>query len=370
MDLAEKLRNFIQRRRNARDDANGWYWGDSCPRCEANLTLQKGFETSLPYWICQGCHQMLINPNLEQESDIVWICDGCGGYLNLQEGFSESCGTWKCTECGFENEINAKMIFASEDERQATQRNPYLGLSVTDVQKVLTYVSMGEVGSSENVIRVRNCETGDIKIKKLLKTYDRSIFDYLLQHPVPGMPQVEELYESRNCLIVIEEYVEGCTLESLLACGPISYDRSIVIAKEICRILDALHNIETPIIHRDVKPANIIIRPDGSVCLLDMNVAKWYDPDDTDDTRHLGTRDYAAPEQAGFGLSGSTTKSDIYALGILLNVMLTGQLPKARRAEGPVWDIIERCIRLNAEERFTAGELAQALEKLTENSVC
>ncbi len=370
MGFADKIRNCIQGRSKARAAANGWYWGDCCPRCEANLTLQKGFDESLPYWICQGCHEMLINPQLEQESGIVWICDGCGGYLNLQEGFSEGCGTWKCTECGFENEIDAKMIFASEDEAQAALGNPYLGLSAGDVQRVLSYVSMGDVDGSGNVIRVRNCETGETKIKKLLKIYDRSIYEYLLQHPIPGIPRVEELYESRNCLIVIEEYVEGSTLESLLAQGPISGGRAIGIAKEVCRILDALHSLETPIIHRDVKPANIILRPDGSVCLLDMNVAKWYDPEETDDTRHLGTRDYAAPEQAGFGLSGSTTRSDIYALGILLNVMLTGEMPKKRRAEGPVWDIIERCIRLNAQERFTAGELAQALEELTENSVC
>jgi serine/threonine protein kinase len=262
------------------------------------------------------------------------------------------------------------MIFTSEEEAQAALRNPYFGLSAADVRKVLSYDSMGDVDDAGNVSRVRNRETDEIKVKKLLKTYDRSIYEYLLQHPIPGMPRVEELYESKTCLIVIEEYVEGCTLESFLEHGPISYDRAVVITKQLCRILEALHSCEPPIIHRDIKPANLIIRPDGSVCLLDMNVAKWYDPDETDDTRHLGTRDYAAPEQAGFGLSGSTTKSDIYALGILLNVMLTGETPKKHRAEGPVWNIIERCIRLNAGERFTASELAEALNELTEKTTC
>ena len=83
-----------------------------------------------------------------------------------------------------------------------------------------------------------------------------------------------------------------------------------------------------------------------------MNVAKWYDEDKTDDTAYMGTQHYAAPEQIGYGFKASSAKTDIYAVGVLLNVMLTGRFPKERRATGKVWDIIERCIRLNAEERY------------------
>ena len=53
-----------------------------CPRCDANLTLQKGYSNTLPYWVCKGCGEMLINP--EVEGDIAWICDGCGEMLNIQ----------------------------------------------------------------------------------------------------------------------------------------------------------------------------------------------------------------------------------------------------------------------------------------------
>ena len=98
--------------------------------------------------------------------------------------------------------------------------------------------------------------------------------------------------------------------------------------------------------------------------LLDVNAAKWYDPDKTDDTRYLGTRFYAAPEQAGYGLSASSVKADIYAVGMLLNVMITGDFPKAKRARGEIWEVIRRCIRLDPEERYTAEELILELDRI------
>ena len=64
----------------------------------------------------------------------------------------------------------------------------------------------------------------------------------------------------------------------------------------------------------------------------------------------------------GYGLSASSTKSDIYAVGMLLNVMLTGTFPKEAKAEGDLWPIIERCISLNAEDRYTAKELIDELD--------
>ena len=125
-----------------------------------------------------------------------------------------------------------------------------------------------------------------------------------------------------------------------------------------------LHTSETPIIHRDIKPSNVILSQDGQVYLLDMNVAKWYDPEKIDDTRHMGTRYYAAPEQMGYGMKASSPKADVYALGVLLNVMITGEYPKVRKAPGETWDIIEKCISLDEERRFTVEELIREMDKL------
>ncbi len=132
----------------------------------------------------------------------------------------------------------------------------------------------------------------------------------------------------------ILHFREGKTIADILEDKPISEEEAINIAIKVCRILEVIHGLPTPIIHRDLKPSNIMVTSQNDIFLLDMNVAKWYDPDKTDDTRHMGTRFYAAPEQAGYGLSASSAKSDIYALGVLLNVWSRGNFQRKR--ERPV----------------------------------
>ena len=339
-----------------------------CPRCEANLTLQKGYNNQLPYWICLGCGEMLINPEVDAEDDIAWICDGCGTMLNIQPGFKDHGGKWRCTECGYVNEIDESEIYSSEEAYQTERRSPYRGLSDSDVGKLSEYEEEAPVKGRKDILLVRHRETGVPYIKKLLGVYDKSVYLYLREHPISRMPRIVDLFESDNCLIVIEEYIKGKTVEEALEAGDISEESAVSAAIGICRVLEELHNLPRPIVHRDIKPSNIMIDPEGGVVLLDMNVAKWYDPEKSRDTRYLGTQDYAAPEQVGYGLQASSAKSDIYAVGILLNVMLTGCHPRDLKAEGRIWKIIERCISLNAEDRYTAGELLAELESYAGNA--
>lgn len=226
------------------------------------------------------------------------------------------------------------------------------------------YQEMEHIVGRDDVIIVMDPDTKKRYIKKLLRIYDKSVYEYLKENPVRHMPRIVALYESSNSLIVLEECIDGRTLAEMIEEKTLSEQEAVRIAKKICLILNDLHNLPTPIIHRDIKPSNIILTPSGEVFLLDVNVAKWYDPKKTDDTRHMGTENYAAPEQAGYGLSASSAKSDIYAVGVLLNVMLTGNIPKEERAAGPIWDIIEQCIKLNAEDRYTAIGLYEALDRL------
>lgn len=338
------------------------YPHEFCPRCEANLTLQKGYSNQLPYWVCKGCGEMLINPEID--SEVAWICDGCGEMLNIQPGFSEDCGEWTCAECGFVNKIDKSELYVSEDEYQADARNPYKGLSDSDLLALSLYQEVENVGDRTDVIYVRKRDTGRLYVKKLLMTYDKSIYEFLKDNPIDHMPRVIDIFESSNYLIVIEEHIEGRTVSDILDTGVLAEDEAVRIAKSVCRILDKLHNLPTPIVHRDVKPSNIIIDPNGEVFLLDMNVAKWFDEDKTHDTWFLGTQSFAAPEQAGYGLSASSAKSDIYAVGVLMNVMLTNKLPNEERASGRIWDVIEKCISLDAEKRYTAAELINELERI------
>ena len=359
--------NSIKNRILPRQKVEEEKYYEYCPRCYANITLQKGYRNDLPFWSCLGCGEMLINPTVESESDISWICDQCGSMLNIQQGFREDCGEWACTECGYVNKIDMSEVYTSEDEYQAVQRDPYKGLSDKDVLELLQYRDSGNIDDRPDIILVRHVETGQTCIKKLLTTYDRSVYEYLKECPIRQMPRIIALYEGDNRLIVIEEYIEGRTVGSLLDDGPIPEMEAARIARDVCIILKDLHGLDKPIIHRDIKPSNIIISPTGEIWLLDMNAAKWFDSDQTDDTRYMGTQNYAAPEQVGYGLSASSAKTDIYAVGMLLNVMITGHFPKEERAGGRIWDIIERCISLEADRRYTATELVEELDRLMEN---
>ena len=127
-----------------------------------------------------------------------------------------------------------------------------------------------------------------------------------------------------------------------------------------CRILAQLHRAEPPIIHRDIKPGNIILTEDGTVKLLDMNAARQLSEGKEADTRLLGTAGYAAPEQYGFAQSDART--DIYAAGVLMNVLRTGCLPQEKLAGGSLRRIVRKCTHIDPNRRYaSAGELLAAL---------
>lgn len=334
-----------------------------CPRCSANLTLQKGYSNELPFWNCLGCGEMLINPEIDTEDNITWICDGCGQMLNIQEGFTNDCGEWRCTECGFTNQINASEVYLSEDEFQATLSNPYKGLSDDAVLELSEYEDVKEINGRSDVVLVRQVSDGSLCVKKILREYDLSVYLYLKDNPVHHMPRLLGVYEGDNNLVIIEEYISGKTLLEVLEKGRLKEECAIGVAKEICKILLELHDTDKSIIHRDIKPSNIIVTDDNEIYLLDINVAKWYKPEEKEDTKLFGTLYYAAPEQFGYGFSASSEKSDVYSLGILLNVMLTGKMPKEEKAKGSIWNVIEKCIDMEPTNRYTTKELLKTLEE-------
>ena len=331
-----------------------------CPRCDANLTLQKGYHNDLPYWNCRGCGEMLINPSVETENDIAWICERCEAMLNEQSGFTENYGIWECTECGFGNKIGKHELYSSEEEYQASLKNPYKGMSDEDLVALMSYEEIGFINDREDIMLVKD-EYDKVYIKKILSTYNESVYYYLIVHSVAHMPRLYEAYKGDKYLVIIEEYIEGFTISELLKKEVIKPSMAVRIARDLCVILNELHNLKKPIIHRDIKPSNVMLNEAGEVILLDVNVAKWYDADEKEDTRLLGTMYYAAPEQFGYGMSASSEKTDIYAVGVLLNVMLTGKIPKEEPVKGELWSVVERCICLEAKNRYTASELIEVL---------
>ncbi|MEQ8225441.1 MAG: protein kinase, partial [Candidatus Eremiobacterota bacterium] len=104
---------------------------------------------------------------------------------------------------------------------------------------------------------------------------------------------------------------------------------------ELADILNYLHNsFHQPIVYRDLKPSNIIIKPDGKPVLVDFGIARYYNPDKEHDTFNYGSPGYAAPEQYK-GRGRSTPQSDIFGLGVILFQMLTGYDPSLKPLQFP-----------------------------------
>ena len=174
----------------------------------------------------------------------------------------------------------------------------------------------------------------------------------------PNLPRVYDVSERDGRVFVLEEYIHGDTLAFLLEGGPLTLSSTLDIGIQVCHALDTLHQFGG--IHRDVKPENIMIRGREAV-LIDFDASRLVKPKIDTDTRIMGTTGYAAPEQYGF--SQTDARADIYAMGILLNEMLTGQHPSKRLAEGPLRPVIERCIEVNVDKRYAAArQLREALE--------
>ena len=141
----------------------------------------------------------------------------------------------------------------------------------------------------------------------------------------PSLPRIVDIIEKENVIYVVMDYIEGETLSSVLSKeGAQPQEVVIEWAKELCRVLDYLHTQNPPIIYRDMKPANIMLQPNGNIKLIDFGIAREYKEQNLADTVSLGTKGYAAPEQ--FGGKGQTdARTDVYCLGVTLYHLLTGQ---------------------------------------------
>ena len=237
-------------------------------------------------------------------------------------------------------------------------------MTLEEEYRLSFYQQVAEIDPEHNVVLVQHIGNQRFFVKKTLDVYEESVFLYLKEHYIPGIPRVIEAVRDEDRLIVIEEYVSGRSLKEILdEEGALSEAETRRILMNLTETLRLLHTQEPPIIHRDIKPSNVILKEDGSVMLLDMNAAKWYHNDAVQDTRLIGTFRYAAPEQYGFGQSGPET--DIYSLGVLANVMLTGYYPQEQLSGGVMGEIIERCTKMDPSERFRSDEaLYKALKDI------
>ena len=226
--------------------------------------------------------------------------------------------------------------------------------------KILDYHEVAAINSEHNTYLVQHSITGKIFVKKTISIYNKSVYEQLISSQIDGIPHIYEIEEYDGKLTVIEEYISGMTLSEILKeHGPLSEQLTRDYITQLCIIVSHLHSAKPAIIHRDIKPSNIIVTPSGKIVLIDLNAARSYSPKD-EDTILLGTKGYAAPEQYGFG--SSDEKTDIYAIGMLINELLLGRLSHEITKSITFSPIIEKCTKINPKERYqNVNEISSAL---------
>ena len=198
-----------------------------------------------------------------------------------------------------------------------------------------------------------------IIVKKLKGIYPA--YEYLSEIKHKNLSSIYEICSNESETLILEEYIRGITVAEMLEQGTIPERNVREIACQMCDGLYALHTNQ--IIHRDIKPENVMITDHGEVKLIDFDAARIYKLYSVQDTRTVGTIGYAAPEQ--YGESQSDERTDIYGLGIMMNVMLTGKHPVNAMASGKMGKIIEKCIMVNPDKRYkNVMEVKERIKKL------
>lgn len=198
-----------------------------------------------------------------------------------------------------------------------------------------------------------NRESGDLCVVKCyLKEgplYERSEPKALREISAAPMPRFLAEYRNEQMRCVLREYVPGETLSQLAKDQVFTEEDVIRIGVQLCDQLSALHGMTPPVIHRDIKPQNVVIRPDGTAVLIDFGIARVHTEKETD-TVAFGTQGFAPPEQYGF--SQTDERSDIYSLGILLYWLLHHETKLSQDNHSALEKVIARCSFFDPANRF------------------
>lgn len=199
----------------------------------------------------------------------------------------------------------------------------------------------------------------------VVKCYDKKSYSFVHEgnilknlHHI-GLPTFADEFQNDVMVCIVREYVDGQPLNQYIAENNPTRKDMINIGVQLCEILAYLHGQERPVIHRDIKPQNVIVKDDGQIVLIDFGISRVYNSEAEADTQFLGTREYAPPEQYGF--SQTDCRTDIYSFGILLRFMLTGSAKENPNIHvyKPLERIIRKCAAFSPKDRFNHAMLVK-----------
>lgn len=262
----------------------------------------------------------------------------------------------------------------------------YLGEIIDDKYEVLreigrggmsiVYLAMDKRLNKQWAIKEFRKDKDDESKRLALKALiDEANLMKKLDHPT--LPRIVDIIDTNNTVYIVMDYIEGESLNKVLDnYGAQPQEAVIEWGKQLSEVLDYLHTRVPPVIYRDMKPANIMLKPDGTVRLIDFGIAREYKEGKAGDTTSIGTRGYAAPEQ--FGDKGQTdARTDIYSFGVTLYHLVTGKNPaeppyeiypirhwNPNLSSGLEW-LIQKCTQLNPKDRYqSCAEVTYVLENL------
>ncbi|HML69068.1 MAG TPA: protein kinase [Clostridia bacterium] len=234
------------------------------------------------------------------------------------------------------------------------------------------YEALACLSNNENAetLLVVNRETGEECLAKCYlgesRVYGITESALLKKFSFPAIPRYLADYENETMLCVVREYIAGLPLNEYAAQAHPSSAQAVSIASQICDILAYLHSLTPPIIHRDIKPQNIIIDADDKAWLIDFGISREYDASAAKDTHYFGTVDFAPPEQYGF--SQTDNRTDIFSLGVLIGWLLTGESQPRKampKMESPrLQKIVKTCTELTPDRRYSSAvQVKKALQR-------
>lgn len=254
------------------------------------------------------------------------------------------------------------------------------GSVLNEKYKIIKRIGRGGNGRVYLAENIENHKLVAIKERRWLESFceiESNEINIMKQLNHPRLPKLIDMLLVEDAQLIIMEYIEGKTLaEVILEDGAQRKELVIDWGIQLCEVLEYLHNINPPIIYRDLKPSNIILRPENNIVLIDFGSARNFKIDEDKDTVLLGTRGYAAPEQYG-GYGQSDSRSDIYCLGATLYNLLTNKNPAElpyvshqllygdQYFDEALEKVIFKCTRKRPEDRYSScSELSLRLKEL------
>lgn len=183
-----------------------------------------------------------------------------------------------------------------------------------------------------------------------------------------AVPEFVGEYRNEKYRCILREYIEGISLDKFVTFHHMTEEIIVDTAIKLARIMKALHHSEQVIIHRDIKPQNIIVREDGSLALIDFGISRIYKKNGISDTVICGTEAFAPPEQYGF--LQTDIRSDIYSFGVVLSWMITGRARPIRNPITKLERIAVKCCQFSPSRRYKNDEaLLRDLHRATREHV-